>query len=129
MNVVERAVRGGDQAQQRGAPLAFGAGVFQKCGDSTSVCQDFDADMQVLTSIVGTEIEWDLGVALPEIEGSPERSNLDEELKRSDDLATHAPGSLHPGGPRWRQRAPVLSRLITLYDRLRDLPGGTVRSR
>ena len=69
MNVVERAVRGGDQAQQRGAPLAFGAGVFQKCGDSTSVCQDFDADMQVLTSIVGTEIEWDLGVALPEIEG------------------------------------------------------------
>ena len=33
MNAVERAVRTGDQAQQRVAPLAFAVGVFRKFGD------------------------------------------------------------------------------------------------
>jgi hypothetical protein len=34
----------------------------------------------------------------------------------------HAPTSLSPEGPRWYERAPVISRLLTIYDRLRDFP-------
>ena len=98
-------------------------------GINLRVGQDFEGDMHELMQIVGTEIEWDLGVALPEIEGSLRRSHLDEQLKSADHVAKHAPTNLDPAGPRWRERAPVISRLITLYDHLRDLPRGAVRSR
>jgi hypothetical protein len=35
--------------------------------------------------------------------------------------------NLNPDGPRWWERAPIISRAITLYDRLRDFHGETVR--
>ena len=96
-------------------------------GINLRVGQDFDGEMQELMQLVGTEIEWELGVALPEIKGSLRTSGLGDELKSADHIDVHAPTNLHPEGPRsWS--ADRSSRLLTVYDRLRDFPRGAVRS-
>jgi hypothetical protein len=84
--------------------------------------QDFDAEMEELIQIVGTEIEWDLGDAIPELRASLKRSHREEELKSARHVRRHAPTNLDPAGPRWYERAPVISRFLTVYDHLRDFP-------
>jgi hypothetical protein len=84
--------------------------------------QDFDAEMEELIQLVGTEIEWDLGEAIPALRASFLDSNREKELKSARHIQNHAPTNLDPKGPRWRERAPVISRLITIYDHLRDFP-------
>lgn len=84
--------------------------------------QDFDAEIEELIQLVGTEIEWDLGEAVPELQASLEQSHREEELKSARHVRRHAPTKLDPGGPRWYERAPVISRLLTVYDHLRDFP-------
>ena len=91
-------------------------------GINLRIGEDFDNGMLELMQIVGTEIEWELGEALPEIKGTLEGTERVEDLKSASHLRKHAPTNLDPAGPRWWESAPGLSRLITLYDRLRDFP-------
>jgi len=84
--------------------------------------QDFDGALRDTVEQVGTEIEWDLEVALPSMKALIRGSDHAEGLKSASHVARHAPTNLHPGGPKWFERAPVISRLITIYDRLRDYP-------
>ncbi len=94
------------------------------------VGQDFDTAMEEVVQIVGTEIEWDLGVAVPAIKGSMNPERVRGELHGAAHLERHAPTHLNPNGPRWWERAPVVSRLLTIYDHLRDFPPGRrVRAR
>jgi hypothetical protein len=89
--------------------------------------QDFDAEMEELIQLIGTEIEWDLGEAIPELRASFEDSHREQELKSARHLRKHAPTNLDPEGPRWRERAPVISRVLTVYDHLRDFPKSSRR--
>ena len=91
-------------------------------GKNLRVGQDFDGEMEELMQIVGTEIEWELGVGLPRLKGALRAVDREDELKTARHVAAHAPTSLSPKGPRWWERAPLISRLITVYDRLRDYP-------
>ena len=91
--------------------------------------QDFDAEMQQLEQIVGTEIEWELGEALPQIQHAIGHSDSDDAMKSARHVEKHAPTNLEPSGPRWVERAPVVSRLLTIYDHLRDFPRGRSRRR
>ena len=84
--------------------------------------QDFDPAVEDLIQTVGTEIEWDLDEAIPELQASLQRDHREGELKRAKHLRRHAPTNLDPQGPRWRERAPVISRFLTIYDHLRDFP-------
>ncbi len=84
--------------------------------------QDFDGEMEELMRIVDAETEWELHVALPDLRKALEAADGEDELKTAEYLSVHAPTNLHPDGPRWWERAPVISRLITIYDRLRDFP-------
>jgi hypothetical protein len=91
--------------------------------------QDFDAEMRELEQIVGTEIEWELGEAIPQIQhvmGGPE---ADDAMKSARYVEKHAPTKLEPSGPRWVERAPFISRFLTVYDHLRDFPRGRSRTR
>jgi transcriptional regulator with XRE-family HTH domain len=90
--------------------------------------QDFDPEMEELIQVVGTEIEWDLSDAIPALRASFQNSHRQDELKSARHLRKHAPTSLDPNGPRWRERAPVISRLITVYDHLRDFPRSSRRT-
>ena len=74
-------------------------------GINLRVGQDFESDMQDLIQIVGTEIEWELGEALPAIKGSLQRPHVDEQSKSAEHISTHAPTNLDPERPRWRERA------------------------
>lgn len=89
--------------------------------------QDFDAEMEELIQLIGTEIEWDLGEAIPELEASFSVSHREDELKSARHLRKHAPTKLDPKGPRWYERAPVISRFLTVYDHLRDFPKSSRR--
>ena len=73
------------------------------------------------------EIEWDLDIALPDMKAALRGTERADELKSASHVARHAPTNLHPGGPRWFERAPIISRLVTLYDRMRDYPMRKVR--
>jgi hypothetical protein len=89
-------------------------------GINLNTGQDFDGVLQRAIDTVGTEIERDLG-AIPAVRGWLSKSEEDP-LRSADYVVRHAPTSLSPQGPRWYERAPVISRLLTVYDRLRDFP-------
>lgn len=92
-------------------------------GINLNVGQDFDDEIQELERIVGTEIEWELGEAIPQIQHAMgEIPGADDHMKSAQYLEKHAPTNLEPSGPRWTERAPVISRLLTIYDHLRDFP-------
>ncbi len=94
------------------------------------VGQDFDAAMEDVVQVVGTEIEWDLGVAVPAVTGSMNPERRGDELHSAAHLERHAPTHLDPNRSRWWERAPVVSRLLTIYDHARDFPrGGRMRAR
>ncbi len=86
--------------------------------------QDFDDEMQKVEQIIGTEIEWDVNEGIPRVEHALAESDEMESLKTAQYVEKHAPTKLDPRGPRWFERAPVTSRLLTIYDRMRDFPLG-----
>jgi hypothetical protein len=91
--------------------------------------QDFDAEMRELEQIVGTEIEWELGEAIPQIQHGMGGPEADDAMKSARYVEKHAPTKLEPSGPRWVERAPFISRFLTVYDHLRDFPRGRSRTR
>jgi hypothetical protein len=90
-------------------------------GINLNTGQDFDGVFQRVIETVGPEIETDLTDAVPAVRGWLSKSD-EHPLKSADYVVRHAPTSLNPQGPRWYERAPVISRLLTIYDRLRDFP-------
>ncbi len=84
--------------------------------------QDFDTPLTALMDALKPEIEWESTQAIPLIErtlSAKEKSRLFESARY---VERHAPTRLSVSGPRWWERAPVISRLVTLYDHLRDHP-------
>ena len=92
-------------------------------GINLNVGQRFDEEMLELERIVGTEIEWELEEAIPKIQHAIGAiPGAEDQMKSAHYLEKHAPTNLEPSGPRWIERAPVISRLLTVYDHLRDFP-------
>ncbi len=96
-------------------------------GMNLRIGQDFDDAMLELIDVVSPQIEWELNEGLPELNGSLAHSDRAEQLKSATHLESHAPTNLHPDGPRWWESAPVLSRILTVYDHLRDFPRASKR--
>ncbi|HEY3842795.1 MAG TPA: hypothetical protein VGL48_06045 [Acidimicrobiales bacterium] len=91
-------------------------------GINLNAGQDFDVELGVLMRIVGSEIEWELGQAIPTMKRALAESEDTASFKSERHVTQHAPTNLDPSGPRWLEQAPIISRLITLYDHLRDFP-------
>jgi hypothetical protein len=96
-------------------------------GINLRIGQDFDGELEDLMQVVGAEIEWELSAALRDLKAALEAADREDELKSAEYLSAHAPTNLHPDGPRWWERAPLVSRLVTVYDRLRDFPKAKAR--
>jgi hypothetical protein len=91
--------------------------------------QDFDDALRDIIQEVGTEIEWDLEVAVPAMKAVIRGNDRSAELKSATHVALHAPTNSHPKRPRWFEHAPVISRLLTIYELTRITPERTtVRS-
>jgi hypothetical protein len=76
--------------------------------------QDFDHPLTSLMTAISVEIDWELSEAVPSI-----RQVLDTPAKRdifrsARYVTRHAPTSLSTSGPRWYERAPVVSRIRTI---------------
>ena len=84
--------------------------------------QDFDGPLQELIGIVSSDIQRDLSDTVPTVAEWLSRTDRENELSSADHVVKHAPTNLSPKGPQWYERAPFVSRLITIYDHLRDFP-------
>lgn len=84
--------------------------------------QDFDGALRDIMQEVGTEIEWDLEVALATMKAVIRGNDRSTDLKSAAHVAQHAPTNMHPNGSRCFERAPVIPRFLTIYDRMSDYP-------
>jgi hypothetical protein len=91
-------------------------------GINLNTGQDFDGVLQQLIDVVTPDMERDLTETVPAVRSLLSKSGDEDPLKTADHVIRHAPTSLNPEGPRWHERAPVVSRVLTVYDRLRDFP-------
>lgn len=91
-------------------------------GISLNAGQDFDGPLASLMALISPEIEWELSEAIPLIQRSlgPNADGVAFESARY--VTRHAPTHLNLSGRRWYEHAPVVSRLVTIYDHLRDHP-------
>jgi hypothetical protein len=84
--------------------------------------QDFDGPLTALIDAVGPEIEWELSDAIPLIRRSLSTNDAAKLFSSARYVERHAPTILNTSGPRWHEHAPVISRLVTIYDHLKDHP-------
>jgi hypothetical protein len=84
--------------------------------------QDFDGPLTALINAVGPEIDWELSDALPLIRRSLSAKDAAKLFSSARYMERHAPTTLNTSGPRWHEHAPVISRLVTIYDHLKDHP-------
>ncbi len=90
-------------------------------GINLNTGQNFDAELLELQGLLQNEMQWE-AEALPGIRAVLRGNGSLEELHSADYVVKHAPTNLSPRGPRWYERAPFVSRLLTLYDHFRDFP-------
>ena len=90
-------------------------------GINLNTGQNFDAELLELQGLLQNEMQWE-AEALPGIRAALRGNGSLQDLHSADYVVKHAPTNLSPRGPRWYERAPFVSRLLTLYDHLRDFP-------
>jgi hypothetical protein len=84
--------------------------------------QDFEGALSDLSALLRSEIEWQTTEALPAIRRTVRPRDRCRRFHSADRVTKHAPSNLSPRGPRWYERAPVISRILTVYGHLRDFP-------
>jgi hypothetical protein len=84
--------------------------------------QDFDGPLTALIDAVSPELEWELSDALPLVQRTLSTEDAAALFSSARYVERHAPTSLNTSGPRWYERAPVISRLVTFFDFVRDHP-------
>ena len=82
--------------------------------------QDFDGPLMALIESVASELDWELDDAIPLIRASLSENDIAGRFCSARYAQRHAPTRLSVKGPRWYERAPIVSRLLTLYDHLND---------
>jgi hypothetical protein len=83
--------------------------------------QDFDGKLRDLEDLLRPDLTFDLESALPAIRQAQDHGEA-AEFHSAHYVERHAPTSLSPEGPKWYERAPVISWAVTMYDHLRDYP-------
>jgi hypothetical protein len=87
-----------------------------------NVAQDFDAALTELTELARPQLVWELDVAIPTVRRELGAERCRQVFHSAKHVARHAPTHVAPGGPHWYERAPVVSRLLTVLHHLRDYP-------
>lgn len=84
--------------------------------------QDFDGPLIDLIGAVKPEMDWELTEAIPLIRRSLHEVDTANVFCTSRYATRHAPTKLSVKGPQWYERAPMISRVVTMYDRIKDFP-------
>jgi hypothetical protein len=102
-------------------------------GINLNTGQDLDSELLALEELLQSEVSWELSEAVPAIRAALRSEENVGEIHSARHIVRHAPTNLDPQGPRWYERAPFISRALTIYDHLRDFPkaahGGRERAR
>lgn len=91
-------------------------------GISLNIGQDFEGALAPLLREISEEIEWELAEAIPLIRRSVASMATPCPFRSARYVKRHARMKLSSSGRRWVEYAPVISRLLTMYDRLKDHP-------
>ena len=86
-----------------------------------NVGQDFDGRVSALISLEGSTIEWELSDAIPRIKHSLDSENAGNLFRSANYVHRHAPRRLNPSGSRWHEHVPVISRIVTIGERLAEV--------
>ncbi|HEY5303296.1 MAG TPA: SDR family oxidoreductase [Acidimicrobiales bacterium] len=89
---------------------------------SLSEGQDFGEAFDTLINATRSEIEWELSEAISLIRATMIANRTAQRLRSSRYVRRHAPTYLSTKGPRWYERAPVVSRIFTIYEHMNDFP-------
>jgi hypothetical protein len=92
-----------------------------KQGMYLNLGQDFEGPLNELMGLMSSDIEWELSEAIPVIERTVSREATTR-FRSARYVVRHAPTYLNPSGRRWYEHAPVISRILTTFTRLRDYP-------
>jgi hypothetical protein len=84
--------------------------------------QDFDGPLMSLIDAVTPELDWELAEAIPLIRGSLSTEDVATMFCSARYAKRHAPTKLRVKGPQWYERAPMISRLVTVYDHIKEFP-------
>ena len=87
-----------------------------------NVAQDFDAGLDELMESVRPQLRWELDEAVPALRRELGAEGCGRLFHSAKYVARHAPTHVSATGPRWYERAPVISRLVTVVHHLRDYP-------
>jgi hypothetical protein len=83
---------------------------------------DFDGELADLMTVIRPQIAWELEEAIPALRHAMSPPVEADVLQSASYVAKHSPTHVHPAGSRWYQRAPVVSRLISLFGHWTDFP-------
>jgi len=98
-------------------------------GINLNAGQDFEGALSALTDLLEPEIDRDLHHLIPHLRRTLTPQEANAVFHSAAHVARHAPTRLSPKGPAWYERAPFVSRLLSIYDRLRDYPTASRRAR
>jgi hypothetical protein len=83
---------------------------------------DFDGELADLMTVIRPQIAWELDEAIPALRHALSPKVEADALQSARYVSKHSPTHVHPAGSRWYQRAPVISRLISLFHHWSDFP-------
>jgi len=75
-----------------------------------------------LIGAVKPEVDWELAEAIPLIRRSLSEVDTANLFCSARYATRHAPTRLSVKGPRWYERVPLISRVVTVYDHFTDYP-------
>lgn len=87
-----------------------------------NTAQDFDGELSSLMAAVRPQLEWELEEGIPTVRDQLGGERCAQLFHSAEHVARHAPTHVAPDGPRWYERAPLVSRLLTVVHHLRDYP-------
>jgi hypothetical protein len=83
---------------------------------------DFDGELADLMTVIRPQIAWELAEAIPALRQAMSPKVEADALQSASYVAKHSPTRVHPAGTRWYQRAPIISRLHSLFGHWSDFP-------
>jgi hypothetical protein len=83
---------------------------------------DFDGELADLMAVIRPQIAWELEEAIPALRHAMTQKVEADTLQSASYVSKHSPTHVHPAGSRWYERAPIISRLISLFHHWSDFP-------
>ena len=83
---------------------------------------DFDGELADLMTVIRPQIAWELDEAIPALRNAMSPQVEADALQSASYVSKHSPTHVHPAGTRWYQRAPIISRFISLFHHWSDFP-------